>query len=114
MDEKQVRRAGLDYWKHVMLIEHPDEASFWAWAEGRRVHLYSAHGTGPYSDAPISKGDVLLFGRETKGLPKDLVAERGAWKIPMQEGPVRSLNLSNAVAVVAYDAVQRLRPSWFT
>src|SRR5690606_15255862 len=44
LEERYVRRAGLDYWKHVALREHADEAAFWAWAEGRRVHLYSSHG----------------------------------------------------------------------
>lgn len=112
MDAKQVRRAGLDYWKHVDLHEHADEAAFWAWAEGRRVHLYSAHGEGSYTQATYQPGDVLLFGCETRGLPDALVAERGAWRIPMRPGPIRSLNLSNAVAVVAMEAVRQLQPDW--
>ncbi len=113
MDEKQVRRAGLDYWKHVDLVEHHSEESFWRWAEGRRIHLYSSHGQGPFTAADHAQGDVLVFGCETAGLPRDLVAERGAWRIPMREGPVRSLNLSNAVAVVLYSAVAQLGPDWF-
>jgi len=112
MEAKYVRRAGLDYWKHVDLQEHEDEASFWAWAEGRRVHLFSSHGEGTYTECPYAAGDVLLFGRETVGLPKPLIAERGAWRIPMS-GPTRSLNLGNAVAVVVYRALQTVRPSLF-
>jgi tRNA (cytidine/uridine-2'-O-)-methyltransferase len=110
--EKAVRRAGLDYWRHVDLVDHESEAAFWAWAEGRRIHLYSSHGTAPYTRCRHQEGDVLLFGRETVGLPPELVAERGAWKIPMT-GPIRSLNLANAVTLVAYEALRQVRPELF-
>lgn len=113
MDAKAVRRAGLDYWRHVDLQEHPDEEAFWAWAAGRRVHLFSAHGGEAYTRCPYEPGDVLLFGRETVGLPPELVRQRGAWRIPMLEGPIRSLNLGNAVSVVVYQALQRIRPELF-
>ena len=113
MDDKAVRRAGLDYWRHVRLVEHADEQAFWRWAEGRRVHLFSGHGALPYTACDYAAGDVLLFGRETDGLPRELVSARGAFRIPMQAGPIRSLNLSNAVAVVVYEAMQRVRPEWF-
>ena len=113
MDDKAVRRAGLDYWKHVRLVEHPDEDAFWRWTEGRRVHLFSSHGRSPYTACEYEAGDVLLFGPEADGLPPALVEARGAYRIPMLEGPVRSLNLSNAVAVVVYEAMQRIRPEWF-
>lgn len=112
MDEKQVRRAGLDYWRQVDLVEHRDEDAFWGWAEGRRVHLFSAHGTRPYTACRYEAGDVLVFGCETVGLPKALIAARGAWSIPM-DGPTRSLNLGNAVAVVTYQALQVVRPELF-
>lgn len=112
MDERAVRRAGLDYWKHVDLQEHADEDAFWSWCEGRRVQLYSSHGTRSYVDCAYQRGDVLLFGRETVGLPPELVAAKGAWRIPMQPGPIRSLNLANAVAVVAMEAVRQLKPGW--
>lgn len=112
IDEKAVRRAGLDYWKHVDLQEHVDEAAFWQWAEGRRVHLFSAHGARPYTACPFEHGDVLVFGRETVGLPRELVTERGAWFLPMS-GPIRSLNLGNAVTAVSYQALQRVRPALF-
>lgn len=112
MDEKQVRRAGLDYWQHVDLREHDSPEAFWTWAEGRRVHLFSAKGERAYTACDFQPGDVLLFGRETVGLPDELVRERGAWLIPMT-GPTRSLNLANAVAVVTYQALQAVRPSLF-
>ncbi len=112
VSEKAVRRAGLDYWKHVSLMEHKDEEAFWAWAEGRRVHLYSSHGVRPHTAARHERGDVLLFGRETVGLPHDLLRARGAWKIPMT-GPIRSLNLANAVSIVAHNCLRVLEPEAF-
>jgi len=113
MDARAVRRAGLDYWSHVDLNEHADEASFWTWLGHRRVHLFSSHGhKGSHTTCAFERGDVLLFGRETKGLPAELVAEHGAFSIPMYGSVIRSLNLSNAVAVVAYEAVRQLAPDW--
>jgi tRNA (cytidine/uridine-2'-O-)-methyltransferase len=109
---KAVRRAGLDYWKDVDLVEHADETAFWTWAHGRRVHLFSSHGTRPYTACAYDRGDVLLFGKETVGLPYELVQARGAWRVPMP-GPVRSLNLANAVSLVAYEALRRIEPAWF-
>jgi tRNA (cytidine/uridine-2'-O-)-methyltransferase len=112
LSEKAVRRAGLDYWRHVDLAVHDDPAAFWSWAAGRRVHLFSTKGVASYTACPFAHGDVLVFGRETVGLPDELVEAHGAWRIPM-DGPIRSLNLSNAVAVVAYQAMQRVRPELF-
>lgn len=114
MDAKAVRRAGLDYWKHVDLVEHADEQSFWDWVGERRIHLFSAKGRlGRHTDCQYQRGDVLLFGRETVGLPPELVEARGGYCIPMRtDGPIRSLNLGNAVAVCAYEAVRQLNPDW--
>ncbi len=112
MDEKAVRRAGLDYWKHVDLHEHATEAEFWQWAEGRRVHLFSTRGSKPFTRVEYRDGDVLLFGCETKGLPAELVEQHGAYVVPMT-GRIRSLNLANAVSVVCYEALKQTTPSIF-
>jgi tRNA (cytidine/uridine-2'-O-)-methyltransferase len=111
-DEKTVRRAGLDYWKHVQVTEHQDLATFLDWAEPLQCHLFSARGEKPYTKAPFATGDVLVFGREADGLPEELLERQSAWRIPMP-GPTRSLNLSNAVAVVAYAALLRIHPDLF-
>lgn len=110
-DEKAVRRAGLDYWKHVDVVEHADLDAFFAWAGDRTLHFYSSHGERSYRQAPYAPDDVLVFGRESVGLPPELTA-RGSWRIPMV-GATRSINLSNAVAVVAYAALERIRPELF-
>lgn len=111
-DEKAVRRAGLDYWSEVDVVEHPDLGAFWSWLGDRRFHLYSSGGGRAYTAAPYARGDVLIFGSESVGLPRELVGRHGAYRIPMP-GPVRSINLANAVSVVAYAALQRVEPFLF-
>lgn len=111
-DEKAVRRAGLDYWKHVDVVEHASQDAFFRWAGDRPVLALSARTRRPYTAAPYTPGCVLLFGRESVGLPPELVARLPSFSIPMR-GPTRSLNLSNAIAVVAYQAMQVLQPELF-
>lgn len=111
-DAKSVRRAGIDHWRHVDLHEHASLEEFWAWCGSRRVLLFSSHGQRPFTRAGFQDDDVLLFGPESVGLPSGLVEERGAYHVPMV-GPVRSLNLSNAVAVVCYEAARQLHPERF-
>ncbi len=112
IDEKAVRRAGVDYWKNVDLQEHADDKAFWSWAEGRRVHLFSTKVSRTYGQISWARGDILLFGPESRGLSAEDIAEHGAWTIPMT-GAIRSLNLANAVAVVAYAALQSLHGELF-
>ena len=111
-DEKAVRRAGLDYWKHVDVQEHADQAAFFQWVADRPVHLFSARGQASFVRCPFEADSVLLFGCESRGLPDGLVSRYGAFRIPL-EPAVRSLNLANAVAVVAYAALQRVEPTLF-
>ncbi len=111
-DEKAVRRAGLDYWKHVDVVEHADAAAFFDWVGERPLHLFSAKGSQPYTACPFQRGSVLLFGRESRGLPDALIEQHDAFRIPL-ESSVRSLNLANAVAVVAYAALHRVEPALF-
>ena len=105
LSEKAVRRAGIDHWSQVDLVVHDSVDAFLEWTKGRRVHLFSAHGERPYTQLEFQSGDVLVFGPESIGLSKDLLRRFGAWHIPMP-GEIRSLNLSNAVAVVSYHALQ--------
>lgn len=111
-DEKAVRRAGLDYWKEVDVVEHADLDAFLAWAGERRLWLYSSHGARAYTSARYQRGDVLVFGRESTGLPRELIRERGALRIPMP-GNVRSVNLANAVGIAAWEALRQIEPHLF-
>lgn len=107
IDAQAVRRAGLDYWPAVQLQRHADFANF-AHGHTGSLHLFSAQATQSYLDAPLRPGDALVFGKESVGLPPALLdAHAGrVWGIPTL-GPVRSLNLSNAVAIVLYEALRQ-------
>jgi tRNA (cytidine/uridine-2'-O-)-methyltransferase len=108
IDDHAVRRAGLDYWHLVDLHRHDDLGAFEAAHSGARLHLFSSSATRSYLDADFRPGDALVFGKESVGLDPALVAARPdrVWAIPTL-GPVRSLNLSNAVAIVLYEALRR-------
>lgn len=115
LEDKYVRRTGLDYWQDVKLHvwksfaalqeASPPEAGFW--------FLSTKAGNSPWS-AEFKAGDYLVFGRETKGLPEEMVAQAGdrGLRIPMSPGGTRSLNLATAVAIVLYEAVRQQRPDW--
>jgi len=107
IDEHAVRRAGLDYWRLVDLRRHDSFEVFEKSHRRGRIHLFSANATRSYLEAAFEPGDALVFGKESVGLPSELVAGRDdVWAIPTL-GAVRSLNLSNAVAVVLYEALRR-------
>jgi tRNA (cytidine/uridine-2'-O-)-methyltransferase len=108
MDDRDLRRAGLDYHEYARVRVHPDFAACRAALDrpfARRWFALTTQGTRSLYDARFRQGDVLVFGRETAGLPDDVLVDFGAdarLRIPMRAG-VRSLNLSNAVAVAVYE-----------
>lgn len=115
--DKAVRRAGLDYWPHLDLRVHEGWGEFLERerGEGTRIFFYSARGPAPHTRAAHEDGDYLVFGKETTGLSDAHLAsaeEGRVFRIPMF-GPTRSLNLSNAVAVVVYGALCQVRPQDF-
>lgn len=111
-DERSIRRAGLDYWHLVDVTQHRSWDAFRAALPGLRLHLFSANARRSYLEADFAPGDALVFGKESVGLPEALLdahAER-VWAIPTvapRGGGVRSLNLSNAVAIVLFEALRR-------
>ncbi len=109
IDDKSVRRAGVDYWHLVRLHVHPDFETFATQHADSRVRLFSANGTRSYLDADLAPGDALVFGKESAGLPREILDryQRDTYGIPTA-GPVRSLNLSTAAAIVLYDALRRV------
>lgn len=110
IDDRELKRAGLDYWEHVRVVVHPSlEAYLQSTSETRRWFV-ETHGASRYDAAPYAFGDSLVFGTETTGLPGALL-ERYPDRIvgiPMRHGTVRSLNLSTTVGIVAYAALARL------
>ncbi len=110
LEEKQLRRAGLDYIHPELFVEHADWTSFEQWRADRRLLSFSTHHAVRYSDCRYRDEDVLLFGPETRGLPDDILeaqAEGCCLTLPMQPDS-RSLNLSNSVAIALYEAWRQL------
>ena len=107
LSQKAVRRAGLDYWKDVSLVEHEDISQFLQNTASRPLYLFSTKATQSYKKAQFAPGSILVFGPETRGLGQDLRDAYPCFQIPMI-GPIRSLNLSNAVAVASYEAFHQL------
>ncbi|GAC1583803.1 MAG: tRNA (uridine(34)/cytosine(34)/5-carboxymethylaminomethyluridine(34)-2'-O)-methyltransferase TrmL [Candidatus Elarobacter sp.] len=110
IDDRALKRAGLDYWDALGVVVHPSLDAFTAAFATRTLWLLSTRGTRTYSQAPFAHGDALVFGKETAGLPQALLdAHPGhGLRVPMREGAVRSINLASAVAVVTYSALERL------
>jgi tRNA (cytidine/uridine-2'-O-)-methyltransferase len=111
LDDRHRRRAGLDYWEHLSLrvVDHLDEVVA---ALGRdRLWSFSTKAAGVYTDAAYRAGDALVFGSETRGLPKHWLNERPdrAVRIPIRK-EARSLNLANAAAIAVFEAARRIGP----
>ena len=109
LDEKQVRRAGMDYRDLAVVEEHESFAAFNKAMLGKRVFACSTKAQTSYADTQFKEEDVLLFGPETRGLPEILLLslpEDLKLRIPMLPDS-RSLNLSNTVAVVVYEALRQ-------
>ena len=104
-----VRRAGLDYWRHLKLTQHEDWRAFRRAHPHARMHFYSKKAERPYTQAPYDSGDFLIFGSETTGLPEEIMEEfrQDLWTIPMW-GPTRSLNLATSVGIVTYEALRQI------
>jgi len=111
MSNKLLKRAGMDYWQHVEWSRWPSWTEFVeSVPETSRLWMVESDGPTRHSDAAFTKGDYLVFGRETLGLPEQLCCEAGCrWlRIPMFNEEARSLNLSNCVSVVLYEALRQL------
>jgi tRNA (cytidine/uridine-2'-O-)-methyltransferase len=110
IDDRSVRRAGLDYWPHVDLHRQADLEELRRLLPDSRFFYFSAHAGRLYTDVRYRAGDCLVFGPETSGLPRELIQSNQdhALKIPMRTSHVRCLNLSSAVAIAAYEALRQI------
>ena len=108
LDDRYLKRAGLDYWHMMRLTRYPSWVAFAEANPGARMHFATTKAPRDYAGVSYGPDDFLVFGRETKGLPEDLLAENYARcvRIPMREG-ARSLNLANSAAVVLYEALRQ-------
>ena len=107
-DEKSVRRAGLDYWHLVEVAEHIDLDSCLKTINCDDPLLFTSKNRPSYLEAPYRPGAVLIFGKETKGLSREITDRfsDSLFAIPTVQQSVRSLNLANAVSVVVYEALR--------
>lgn len=110
LEDRHLRRAGLDYWPHVDLATYGDWDGFMRANPGASLYLFSTRATRSYTSVRYQPGDHLVFGGETRGLPDGLLARHTdrALTIPMSGRNVRSLNLANAAAIALYEALRQL------
>jgi len=110
LDDTQLKRAGMDYWQHVRWLRWKSWSEFsTALPDSARLWFVESDGPTLYSEAQFRPDDYLVFGRETAGLPKQLLVDnRERWlRIPMFNPAARSLNLSNCVALVLFEALRQ-------
>ena len=109
-DDKAVRRAGLDYWSEVDIRYHMNIEALFASLPGCRFLYFTTKAARSYTDFHYEPGDCLVFGRETRGLPEDLL--RSNWErcltIPMPNERVRSLNLATSAGIALFEAIRQL------
>ncbi len=113
ISDTRLKRAGLDYWKHLNVARHESVKHFFASIpEDAPKVFFSKKAENIYFDHKFEKGSYLIFGKETAGLPEDLLKtfSGNAYRIPQYDDRVRSLNLSNAVTLAIYEAIRQLGP----
>jgi tRNA (cytidine/uridine-2'-O-)-methyltransferase len=110
IDDKHLKRAGLDYWEFVELTVHKSWDDFMRRRADKRLLFFSKRAADSYTQVNYDEDDFLVFGPETRGLPAELLAANPhcCFRIPMMSSGVRSLNLSNAVSIVLYEALRQL------
>ena len=111
--DTRLKRAGLDYWPHVNISTYENSAEFFKIHSDKKMAFLSSHGDKDYWDIPFEDDLFLVFGKESVGLSKNLLEEHSTalYKIPLLSPHVRSLNLANAVAIVAYEGIKALKLS---
>lgn len=110
LDDKHLKRAGLDYWPHVDLRVHGSWERFLERHGRERLHYFSRKAAKSYVSARFRRDDFLVFGPESRGLPPHILDanEADSYVIPMMSPAVRSLNLANAVSIVLYEGLRQL------
>ncbi len=109
LDEKMVKRAGLDYWDKLDVRTYKNYEDFLLKNPGAKIYMATTKSKQTYCDVQYEDGCYIMFGKESAGIPEEILLENKetSIRIPMLEN-IRSLNLSNAVAIVAYEALRQL------
>jgi tRNA (cytidine/uridine-2'-O-)-methyltransferase len=110
-DDKHLKRAGLDYWQYVNIVYWDNFDTFLAAQNEEQLFFLTKKVDRPYTEAPFTRGDYLIFGRETKGLPTEILQyyQDRCYTIPMSNPNIRSLNLATAAGIVLYEALRQNR-----
>jgi tRNA (cytidine/uridine-2'-O-)-methyltransferase len=113
MDDRTLKRSGLDYWDEIELYRHTTIDDLYQTLRGSRFLYFSTKGEHMYTDWSYQDGDCLIFGPETRGLPADILHDNRdrCLTIPMPNPRVRSLNLATSVGIVLYEALRQIRHS---
>ncbi len=108
MDEKSLKRAGLDYWKDLDVVTYSDYEDFLEKNPGAKIYMATTKASKVYTEAAFEPDCYIMFGKESAGIPEEILVEHkeNCIRIPMI-GDIRSLNLSNSVAIVVYEALRQ-------
>ena len=108
IDDKQVKRAGLDYWSELKLEIHESYEEFMDKYGDRKIFLATTHAGEYYDEVSFKEGDFIMFGRESAGVPEEVHKAHKGIRVPMIKTSTRSLNISNTVAIIAYEALRQI------
>lgn len=110
LTDARLKRAGLDYWKHINVIMYESTNAFFEQNKSKKMVFLSSHGNANHWDIPFEDDLFLVFGKESVGLPKELIEahSKSLYKIPLCSEHIRSLNLANAVSIVIYEGLRQL------
>jgi tRNA (cytidine/uridine-2'-O-)-methyltransferase len=111
LSDSRLKRAGLDYWKHINLFTYESIDEFLETHIDKNMAFLSSHGKKEFWDIDFKDELFLVFGKESKGLPKEIIEKfnKKLYKIPLMSDKVRSINLANAVSIVVYEGIRNLR-----
>lgn len=108
INDSRLKRAGLDYWKHISLVVYDNIDDFFSKNKDKNMVFLSSHGKQLHWDIDFKDDMFFIFGKESEGLPEKLIKSNinKTYRIPLQSDKVRSLNLANAVSVVIYEGLR--------
>ena len=111
LNDKRLKRAGLDYWKHVTLEIYEDKDEFFLKNRGENMVYFSSSASKEYCSIKYEDNMFFIFGKESVGLSKEILSKNSnqLYKIPIHSKYIRSLNLANAVSVVVYEGLRNLK-----
>ncbi|WP_178989374.1 tRNA (cytidine(34)-2'-O)-methyltransferase [Winogradskyella schleiferi] len=111
IDDKRLKRAGLDYWQHLEVIYYDTIDDFFLKNDDAQMVFLSSHGTKSHWDIDFKNDMFLVFGKESVGLPKPLIETYASqlFKIPLYSKAIRSLNLANAVGIIVYEGLRQIK-----